>query len=552
MTDEYVAEANDDSSLPLHELMSQVLAPDRSRLQRASGLVPALGTMQRLNQRLARQPIADFVNAILRGIGQVVFVNNPLSGLLILLALAIQSPWIAVMSLLGLLASTLTAIWLQLDRTAIRNGIFGYNGILVGAALAIFGLSGNGSWHAGWAIAVIVFAAHTTVLMKTMGMWLVTRFKVPPLTLPFNLVTLFFLSAVLFLPQSFFDLGPPALPAVPLSSINWLNLVRSLPIGFGQIFLVDRLLPGCLIFLAVAICTPLGALVGLLGCCLGVAIGLVVGVAPGTLYAGLWGYNAILTALAIGGVFYAPTLFGILLGCGCAIATTLFGGALSLLLSFLGLPVLSVPFCMATMSCVALMRKFLPSLVPVALHAVTSPEEHRQRYLVAREVISNFRRQLKAAIAGQRHHFLFDRSSVALRGDLRYIFDAIDTDRSGTLSTQELATHLRQAGQVPSETELAYLFDRMDADGNGEIDFAEFGELMLRHQRLMARYDEFRTYFVPIDANGDDCISLDEMNVAFSSVNQPLLSAAEAAFLHKQANGKPLTWNRFIEMLLVT
>ena len=551
MTDEYSAKANDDVPLPLHELISQMLAPDLSPAQ-SSGLVPSLGTMQWLNQRLARQPVADFINAILRGIGQVIFVNNPLSGSIILVALAIQSPWVAVMSLLGLLASTATAIWLKLDRDAIRNGIFGYNGILVGAALAIFGLPGNGGWHPAWAIAAIVFAALTTVLMKTLGMCFVLRFKLPPLTLPFNLVTLLFLGAVLFVPQSFFDLGPPALPEVPLSSIDWLQLAKALPVGFGQIFLVDRLLPGCLIFLAVAICTPLGAVVGLLGCSLGSLAGLAAGVAPGTLYAGLWGYNASLTAMAIGGVFYAPTLPGILIGCGCAIAATLAGGTLAILLTSQGLPVLSVPFCMVTMGCVAILRRFLPSLVPVALHAVASPEEHRQRYLVARDAIVTFRCQMKAAIAGQRHHVLFEQSTASRRGDLRYIFDAIDTDRSGTLSTQELARHLRQAGQALSETEIAYLFSCMDVDGNGEIDFEEFGELMLRHQRLMARYDEFCTYFVPIDANGDDCISLEEMNVALTSVGEPRLSADEATFLRQQTGGKPLTWNRFIEMLLIT
>lgn len=43
--------------------------------------------MPRLNQRWANQPTLDFINYSLRGVGQVVFVNKPLSGLLILLAL---------------------------------------------------------------------------------------------------------------------------------------------------------------------------------------------------------------------------------------------------------------------------------------------------------------------------------------------------------------------------------------------------------------------------------------------------------------------------------
>ena len=52
----------------------------------------------------------------------------------------------------------------------------------------------------------------------------------------------------------------------------------------------------------------------------------------------------------------------------------------------------------------------------------------------------------------------------------------------------------------------------MDRDGSGAIDFEEFGELMLRPQRLMSRYTEFFTYFLPIDVDADDIISMQEMN----------------------------------------
>ena len=75
-----------DEPLPLHELMERILAPEPS-FQKPKGLLSGLGTMQALNQRLANQPLLDFINATLRGISQVIFVNNPLSGLLILAAM---------------------------------------------------------------------------------------------------------------------------------------------------------------------------------------------------------------------------------------------------------------------------------------------------------------------------------------------------------------------------------------------------------------------------------------------------------------------------------
>ena len=289
-------------SLPLQEIISRIVAPDPN-LSESSPFWFGLGTMPRLNQCWANQPGLDFINYSLRGAGQVVFVNNPLSGLLILLALFIQSPWIGLMSLVAVVSSTVTAIALKLNRSTIRSGIFGYNGILVGVALATFGLSSNGDWNLYLALAIIIFSALTTVMMKIFGVWWATTFRCPPLTLPFNIATLLFLSLVMLIPQPLFELGKTTIVATPLPTLELTRLLASLPIGFGQVFLADKLIAGSLILLAVAICT-LGAVVGLVGAFLGVVAGLILGIVPEDIYAGLWGYNSVLSAMAIGGIFY--------------------------------------------------------------------------------------------------------------------------------------------------------------------------------------------------------------------------------------------------------
>ena len=539
-------------SLPLQEIISRIVAPNLAESERSPSLMSGLGTMQTLNQRLANQPPLDFINYNLRGIGQVIFVNNPLSGLLILLALFIQSPWVGLMSLLGVVSSTVTAIALNLDRDTIRNGIFGYNGILVGAALATFGSSGNGSWSIAWAIAVIIFSALTTVMMKTLGVWWATTFKTPPLTLPFNIATLLFLSLVIFIPQPLFELAESTTPSASSSSIELTKLFASVPVNFGQVFLANRLLAGSLILIAVVVCTPLGAIVGLVGGILGILAGIILGIDPEALYAGLWSYNSILSPMAIGGIFYAPNIRSFTIGFVSAFFSAIVVLMLQVALKPLGLPVLTLPFCLVTIGCFLILQSSLPSLVPVALHAVTSPEEHRERYLVAKEIISNFRRQLEIAIGGQGRNFLFDQASDSTKGDLRYVFDAIDTDRSGELSTHELATYLERAAQITSEEELIYLFNCLDRDRNGKIDFEEFGELMLRHQRLMAKYEAFLTYFLPIDADENDLISIEEMNVAMTSVGEAKLTIEEINFLRKRTDNQSFTWNQFIELLLLT
>ncbi len=96
------------------------------------------GTMPAWQARVEANPLGDFVDYCLRGVGQVVFMNNPITGLLILIGMFVASPWLGVTAVIGLVASTLVGILIGVDRDLIRAGLFGFNGILVGAGLSLF------------------------------------------------------------------------------------------------------------------------------------------------------------------------------------------------------------------------------------------------------------------------------------------------------------------------------------------------------------------------------------------------------------------------------
>lgn len=279
--------------------------------------------------------------------------------------------------------------------------------------------------------------------------------------------------------------------------------------------------------------------------------GLALGADLNVLYAGLWSYNSALTAIAIGGIFYAPNLRSVAIASLGAFVMALVGCLLGLGLAPLGLPMLAVPFHVGTYVCFLVLWRSLSSLVPVAPYSIASPEEHRWRYLSARQVISTFRQQLRDAMAGRQHRILFDQAPQEIKGDLRYIFDAIDGDRSGKLSLAELSQHFAQTGHPLKLDELNLVFSSIDADHSGKIEFAEFGEPLLRHRRLISRFQEFYTYFVPIDADGDGVLAPQEMNVVLASVDEPPLTSEEISFLRQRIGGKDFTWERFLELVLV-
>ena len=60
--------------------------------------------------------LLQLVEWLLRGVSRVILANNPLSGVLILAALAWSSPWSALLGTTGLLAGTLTAVLKGQDR----------------------------------------------------------------------------------------------------------------------------------------------------------------------------------------------------------------------------------------------------------------------------------------------------------------------------------------------------------------------------------------------------------------------------------------------------
>ncbi|MBI4783275.1 MAG: urea transporter [Oscillatoriophycideae cyanobacterium NC_groundwater_1537_Pr4_S-0.65um_50_18] len=536
------------SSLPLHELLSQLL---RSKPVARRYVWRCAGTLQGLNHATEKRSLLDFINTSLRGIGQIAFANNPLSGLLILLAVGLQSGWVALSLVVGVVAATLTANRLKLDRPSVRNGIYGFNGALVGVALGTFGTWGNGSGNGFWLGVIALGAAVTTALMQKLGLWMAVHWKLPAMGIPFHIVAYLFLAIALYVPQPVFQIGAPPPFLNPAETLEGTRLLSALITGLGQIFFSGGLVSAVLVVLALALCSPMGAMVGVLGGAIGLMTGLALGADLNVLYAGLWSYNSALTAIAIGGIFYAPNLRSVAIASVGAFVTALVGWLLGLGLAPLGLPILAVPFHVGTYVCFLGLRRSLSSLVPVAPYAIASPEEHRWRYLTAKQLIAAFRQQLQDAMQGRSRQLLFEQASVAMRGDLRYVFDAIDRDGNGKLSLTELSQHFQQAGYLLKPDELNLAFISMDADRSGEIEFAEFGELLLRHRRLISHLQEFYTYFLPIDANGDGVLAPQEMNVVLASVDEPPLTQAEISFLRQRIGGKDFTWERFLELVLV-
>lgn len=122
----------------------------------------------------------EMVYAIGRGIGQVMFQDNVLSGTLMLAGLACGSWLAALLALCGCTIGTLTACCASFDRADIRAGLYGFNGALVGIAVSVFFVCNV------WTLLLLLAgAACSAVLFR----WWPFRDVIPPFTAPFIGVT---------------------------------------------------------------------------------------------------------------------------------------------------------------------------------------------------------------------------------------------------------------------------------------------------------------------------------------------------------------------------
>ncbi|XP_048399185.1 urea transporter 2-like isoform X4 [Stegostoma tigrinum] len=265
--------------------------------------------------------IFQLIDWNLRGIAQVMFVNNPLSGIIILAGLLVQNRWWALNGFVGTVFSTVAAILLSQNRSAIAAGLYGYNGTLVGLLMAVFCDKGDWYW---WLMLAVIFMSMICPVISSALAAVMGRWGLPVFTLPFNIAVGMFIAATGHYNQHF-----PQIFIGPISSppnITWSDLS-----------------------------------------------------VPMKIYDGLWSYNCVLACIAVGGMFYALTWQTHLLAIICSLFCAYLGEALMNIMSVVGLPACTLPFCLSTVTFL-LMTTDNKAICKFSLSEVTYPEKNIRIY----------------------------------------------------------------------------------------------------------------------------------------------------------------------------
>jgi urea transporter len=356
-----------------------------------------------------------FIDLCLRGVAQVFFQNNPFSGLLILIGLFLQSSRVAVHGLIAVVCGNLISLGIGFDHGLINSGLFGYNSILVGLAIATF--DPQGSTHSGYNAATIIasaiFSCFSSVVFVTLGKILVP-YKSPPLTLPFNIATCMYLLATAnMMRDDFGSVIPPALPDYSnntgdINTISAAGFFQGSIRGVGQVYLANEISSGILILAGIAVCSRIGALAAFGGSMLGAGTALAMGVPVQAVEQGMFGFNASLSATAML-MFFVPSYGALIFSALAAVMTVFAQQALATVLQVFGLPFMTLPFCIISLPFIIL-QGTTSLAIAMPLASLTVPEDHLKRvntlfdgFIFLREAIqshqgkASYKAQLKSA-----------------------------------------------------------------------------------------------------------------------------------------------------------
>ena len=289
---------------------------------------------------------AVMADTILRGLGQVMFQNNSYAGLLFLAGIAANSPLFAAAALVGVITATLTAMALEADRSLVRSGMFGFNGALVGIALLYF----LAPTPLTWACVVLASACSTLLMAALLAAFHVWR--LPALTAPFVFTSLvFFLSAARFgrleSTGQFPTAGLPVKAAVE-GVVTSGTVSEGMLTGIGQVFFQDSVLSGAMFVAGLLIASRRACAAALAGSLTGLLVAWAMGAAEPAIRAGAFGFNSVLTAIALASVFLTPGAASTIYALIGAVIAPFVAAACAAALEPLGLPAMTLPFVLTT------------------------------------------------------------------------------------------------------------------------------------------------------------------------------------------------------------
>eukprot|EP01084_Bolivina_argentea_P253553 425963_1 len=344
--------------------------------------VRTLGTMPHWRPGEMRNRVSREFFTILRGFGNMVWCNNPISGIFVIVSMYLDRPFMATCALLGVCGSTWTGRFLGAVPEMVDSGLYSYNGLLCGFYIALTSYKGPGYFQYWLLVNSYLVGSLSSVFMMALSNVLAATYHVSPLSFPYIMAVFMFVGATFsstYWPPDVYA----ELPVQPDRDIS-----RLVQYDYWELFLASlrgtsvaqTVMGGIGMTIAAFICSPILAIAGFLGGMVGYASCVYMGVPPDDpfFYSGLYSYNSGLSAQAIL-MFLVPTKGAFVYSALCCFAVSIAHIGLVNILKPTGL--LPGTLAMNIVGiCFLLTQLSVTFITPVPLELATIPEDHIIQY----------------------------------------------------------------------------------------------------------------------------------------------------------------------------
>jgi urea transporter len=278
---------------------------------------------QPMSSRTAFESLRDIVCEVPIGFAQVMLQPSHLVGLAFIAGTLWNSWIIAAFGMIGCIAGIATAFALRYPDEERREGLYGFNGTLVGLGCSYF-------FQPSWPLLALVAVGGgvSSVLMHAM-----LRHDLKPFTFPF-VVNTWMIFAILAIT----DWAVPVTAALPTT--ERFLVLEALSRGAGQVLFQEAVLTGLLFVAAIAIRDWIQGLYAALATGAGLAAGYAFGLPIDAVNLGLFGYNGVLCAI----LFAGPGVGSFV----SAVAATALSILIVRLFHIAGLPAFTFPFVLSS------------------------------------------------------------------------------------------------------------------------------------------------------------------------------------------------------------
>ncbi|KAJ9596651.1 hypothetical protein L9F63_012348, partial [Diploptera punctata] len=371
-----------------------------------------------------------FLDALFRGYGQVVFANNPISGVIIFIGLTFADPQVSAAGLLTAIVGLFTSIAvIPQPNVIIISGLTVFNPLLIGLVTATalphsYGIQLE-YWHFFLMILASVVSVYVTSAFENI-LGSVSRYPLPYLTVPFNVVQqLLFLvlltatsgghvtsQSVTMATQAYTEEAAVVSTLSPghiysdnnvtrdmltdydgaatnhsaRNEADWGGVFSGIVLSSSQVYAFNYAPTAVLIYIALLLYSPITAAFGLLGAVIGTLTGVLL-TDPGSyaesggVYDGSWGFNGMLSSMCLGGLFFVISWSSTLAAVLSAIFSTVLQYVLISPFAQGKLVPMSLPFNLSALLflCVTTSRGLARPQV------VSFPEKHRLEHKPSQE-----------------------------------------------------------------------------------------------------------------------------------------------------------------------